>query len=136
MSMSNAYELTVLDVMVGKSPNLSRTIKLFTTSPTDADSGTEVTGTGYAAFDTNASGADFNAAAAGAVTNANAITYPNTAGNGGQWSSSAAITHFGLYTNDVADTLLAWGALDVSKIVASSSDSLEFPAASLSFTLD
>lgn len=88
-------------------------IGLFTASPTDADSGTEVSGGSYARVALAPSDSNWTGASAtnGLTDNASAITFPTPSGNWG------AITHFGLYDSLTAGKLLIWDALTTPKTV-------------------
>lgn len=98
---------------------------LYTTNPTDADSGTEVSGVNY-----TREIPDFGAAASG-VRATQADCQFNVADAGG-WGT---ITHVGIRDDISAGNLLYHGALAVSKAVAES-DSFVFRSGDLSLTLD
>ena len=128
-SFTDYTENKVLDHITGKTAFTKPTayVALFTAAPSDAGGGTEVTGGSYARVAT--AGADWNAASAGATTNANAIAFPTATGSWG------TVTHFALMDASTAGNMLAWGALGTSKTVASG-DTAQFAAGALSATLD
>ena len=81
-------------------------VALYTTDPTDADTGTEVTGGAYAR-----QLAGLSAAAAGASSNAADITFPTATA---AWGT---ITHVGLRDAVTVGNLYMHSPLDVSKTV-------------------
>jgi len=128
-SFNDYLELKILDHVVGKTAYTMPTayIALFTAAPSDTGGGTEVTGGSYARVAT--SGADWNAAAAGAIDNAAAITFPTATASWG------TVTHFAIMDAATAGNYLAWGALTTSKAVGNG-DTAKFDIAALSATLD
>ena len=129
MSKSDYSENKTLDHMTGKSTWAAVTARvgLYTAAPSDSGGGTEVTGGSYARVTTAAG--DWNAAASGSTTNANAITFPTASGSWG------TVTHFGLFDAATSGNLLRWAALGTSKAV-NNGDTASFPAGSLTFTED
>lgn len=79
---------------------------LYTSSPTDADSGTECSGTDYARKI-----AAFTGASGGSCSNTTNITFTQA---GGAWGT---ITHIGLHDHLSTGNLLWWGTLSASKDV-------------------
>jgi len=130
-SASDYAEAKILDHLVGKTSFTMPTtyIALSTADPTDDASGiAEPVGNGYAREST--AGGDWNAAAAGATSNANAISFgPATPGAWG------VITHFAGYDALTGGNMLFHGALSASKTVAIG-DSIEFAAGDLDITCD
>lgn len=129
-SLSNYWELELLDhmFMKGSYTMLSNIwVALFTDDPTDAGTGTEVTGGSYARKST--AGADWNVAAAGAIDNANDITFVTATASWG------TVTHVGLYDAVTAGNMLAHGALDASKAVGNG-DTFKIAAGDFDVTLD
>lgn len=100
-------------------------VGLFTASPTDANSGTEVSGGSYArqaiTFGT--------AAASGSISNTATVTFPTATASWG------TITHIGLYDAVSAGNLLYWGAVTQSKTIASG-DTFSITTGNLTITLD
>ena len=129
MSKSDYLENKLLDHQVGKTSYTMPTayVALFTAAPSDAGGGTEVTGGSYARKVT--AGADWNAAAAGSVTNAQPITFPTASASWG------TVTHFALIDAASGGNMLRWGALGTQKAVGSG-DTATFPAGSLTLTED
>lgn len=115
--------------MLGKTSYTMPTVYvgLYTAAPSDTGGGTEVTGGSYARKST--AGADWNAAASGSSSNANAITFITATGSWG------TVTHFGLFDAASAGNLLRWAALTTSKTIGSG-DTASFAAAALVCTED
>ena len=93
-------------------------IALYTSAPTDADTGTEVSGGGYARVLVNPSGGgapEFNVAVTDGdgklVDNADSITFPTATA---AWGT---ITHFGAKDAATGGNLLHHGALDEPQVV-------------------
>jgi hypothetical protein len=97
---------------------------LFTTDPTDAGSGTECTGSGYAR-----KAITFAAPSNGVTTNSAAACEFDQAT--GSWGT---ITHFGIFDALTTGNLLYHGALTTSKTIASG-DVFKFSTSSVSVTL-
>ena len=98
-------------------------VALYTSDPTDADSGTEVSGTNYARQSVT-----FSAPSNGASTNSAAVEFPQA---GSSWGT---ITHIGLRDASSAGNLLYHTPLDASKTIASG-DVFRIATGSLSVTL-
>ena len=97
---------------------------LFTSDPTDAGTGTECTGTGYAR-----TAITFAAPSGGVTTNsAAACEFPQATGDWG------TITHFGIFDALTTGNLLYYGALTTSRVI-SSGDVFKFSTSSVSVTL-
>lgn len=133
MSASNYLELAILDHIFGKATFTAPSniyVALCTSAPTDTSTGstlTEANYTGYARKQTSPS--DWASASAGAIENANAITFAAcTAG-----SSSA--THFALVDASSAGNVLYWGALGAT-LAISAGIVPEFAAGDLVVTAD
>ena len=129
MSKTDFLENKVLDAVTGKTAfgTITCRVALFTAAPSDAGGGTEVTGGSYARVTT--AGADWNAAASGSVTNANAITFPTASASWG------TITHFALMDAATGGNMLRWAALGTSKAVGNG-DTASFAAGALTLTED
>lgn len=129
MSKSDYLENKLLDHQVGKTSYTMPTayVALFTAAPSDTGGGTEVTGGSYARKTT--AGADWNAAASGSTSNANALTFPTATASWG------TVTHWGIYDASSAGNLLRWAALTTSKTIASG-DTASFAAGALVLTED
>ncbi len=98
-------------------------LALYTADPTDADSGTEVSGTSYAR-----QAITFGAPSNGVSTNSAAIEFPQA---GGSWGT---VTHVGIRDASTAGNLLYHTALDASKTIATG-DVFRVASGSLSVTL-
>ena len=96
---------------------------LHTADPTDAGSGTEVSGGSYArqSFASTISG--------NAASNTSAIEFPTATGSWG------TVTHVGVWDSLTTGNLLFHGALTASKTIASG-DVFRVPAGDLDITLD
>jgi len=127
MSLSNTYETHVLNY-VFTTTSLTRPtawyLALFTSDPTDAGSGTEISGNGYAR-QTAAWTVSGNLA-----TNSGAIEYPPCTGNA--WGT---VTHVGVFTAATSGDLIVHSALTASKAVAVG-DVLRVNAGEIDITLD
>ena len=125
-ALSNYLENALLDAVLNNTSYTSPTttyVGLFTSDPTDAGSGTEVSGGSYAR-----TAASFGAASSGTSTNDADITFPQATGNWG------TVTHFGLYDASTAGNLLVHGALTNSKAIESG-DVFKIASSNLSITL-
>jgi hypothetical protein len=98
-------------------------LALYTSDPTDADSGTEVSGGSYARQSIT-----FGAPSNGVSTNSAAIEFPQSTGSWG------TITHIGIRDALTTGNLLYHTPLDVSKTI-SSGDIFKITIGSLSVTL-
>lgn len=98
-------------------------LALYTSDPTDADSGTECSGTGYARQSIT-----FGAPANGVSTNSAAVEYAQA---GNSWGT---ITHIGIRDAVSAGNLLYHSPLDASKTIATG-DVFRVAIGSLSVTL-
>jgi hypothetical protein len=130
-SFGNYLETEILDHIFGKgtyTPPTNIFIALSTTDPTDTGSGiSEPSGGSYARKST--APADWDAAASGALDNANAITFVEATGSWG------TISHFALYDALTSGNMLAHGALTTSKII-DNGDVASFATGDLDVSLD
>jgi len=131
-SLSDYLEKKLLEEIVGKTAYTMPTayIALCTAAPTDASTGTtivEPVGGSYARKST--AGADWAAASAGSISNANAITFVTATGDWGE------CTHFAICDAATTGNLLAWGSLTVSKTILNG-DTASFAVGSLVLSLD
>jgi hypothetical protein len=98
-------------------------VSLYTTDPTDADSGTEVSGGSYAR-----TSAAFDAPSNGVTQNSADVTFPTaTAG----WGT---VTHIGLHDASTSGNLLFHTPLDTSKTI-DSGDIFKIETGNLTVTL-
>lgn len=109
---------------VGYTPPATVYLALYTSNPTDADSGTEVSGGGYAR-----QAITFNASSGGVCTNSS--THAFTA-SGVSWGS---ITHVGIRDASTGGNLLRYGALTTPRTI-NDGDTLNFAATSISVSTD
>jgi len=98
-------------------------VALYTSDPTDADTGTEVSGTSYVRQSVT-----FGAPSNGVTTNSAAVEFPQA---GGSWGT---VTYIGLRDASTAGNLLYHTALDTSKTIATG-DVFRIAIGSLSVTL-
>lgn len=138
-AFSDYLEEALLDhTLQGRSANALTGIEivylaLFTTDPTDAGTGTEATGTGYARVTVDSSSTDeWTVADQGAgqwtAVNINALTFPTA---GGSWGT---VTHVGIFDALTTGNLLYHGALNASRAIASG-EAFEFEAGDLDIEL-
>ena len=108
-AMSDYLENEILDHILGTGAyTMPATVYvgLSTASFNDDNSGTELSGSGYAR-QTIA----FNAAASGTADNSGSVDFPAATGSWG------TVSHFGLFDASSAGNLLIHGALTASKVV-------------------
>ena len=125
MAKSNYLENKVIDHFLGTSSTSAPSnvyMGLFTSNPTDANSGTEVSGNGY-----SRQVITFNAASSGSATNSSAETFT---ASGGNWGT---ITHFGIFDASSSGNLLYHGALTDDKVIEDG-DSLVVAATAITIT--
>ena len=123
---SNYLENALIDAVLRNTAYTSPTtvyVSLYTSDPTDADSGTEVSGGSYAR-----TAVTFGAPSNGVSTNSADVTFPTaTAGWG-------AVTHIGIHDASTAGNLLFHTPLDTSKTI-DSGDIFKITSGNLSVTL-
>ena len=125
MAKSNYLENKVIDHFLGTSSTSAPSnvyMGLFTSNPTDANSGTEVSGNGY-----SRQVITFNAASSGSATNSGTVTFT---ASGGNWGT---ITHFGIFDASSSGNLLYHGALTDDKVIEDG-DSLVVAASAITIT--
>jgi hypothetical protein len=107
-------------------------VSLHTADPTDAGTGTEVSGGSYARVNQDPLDANWTAPdpTGGITRNSNAITFPSPTANWG------AVTHFGIWDSATAGRFVMGGALTTPKTINNGDPAPLFPASSLVFTLD
>jgi len=124
--MSNYLENALINVTLRATGYTAPTtvyVALYTNDPTDADTGTEVSGTSYAR-----QAVTFGAPSNGATSYSAAVEFPQA---GGSWGT---ITHIGFRVASTAGNLLYHTALDASKTIATG-DVFRIASGSLSVTL-
>lgn len=125
-ALSNYLENALINATLRNTAYTSPTtvyVGLFTSDPTDAGSGTEVSGGSYAR-----KAMAFNAPSNGASTNSGAVEFDQATGNWG------TITHFALFDALTTGNMLYHGALTTSKVIETG-DVFKFATASVSVTL-
>ena len=125
-AMSNYLENALVNAVLRNTSYSSPAtvyVGLFTSDPTDAGSGTEVSGGSYAR-----KAASFNAPSNGASTTGATVTFDQATGSWG------TVTHFGIFDASTSGNLLFHGALSVSKTVGTG-DVFTIPSGSLTVTL-
>jgi hypothetical protein len=124
--MSNYLENALINVTLRATSYTAPTtvyVALYTTDPTDADAGTEVTGGSYAR-----QAVTFAAPSNGVSTNSADVTFPTAT------ASFGTVTHIGLRDALTAGNLLYHTPLDVSKTIATG-DIFKITTGNLSVTL-
>src|SRR5690349_18898367 len=113
-SKSDYLENKILDHMLG-GPDYTRPatvyVALFTTAPSDAGGGVEVTGGSYARVAVTNNATNFPGASGGAKQNANTITWPTATA---LWGTVVAV---GIFDAASGGNLLFWALLPASKTI-------------------
>lgn len=102
---------------------------LFTSAPTDAGGGTEITGGSYARVDVTNDATSFPAASGGAKSNGIDVVFPVPSAG---WGTAVAV---GIFDSSTAGNLLLWCLLTTPRLI-STSDDVRFSAGQLDFTED
>ena len=129
-ALSNAYELAVLDHLFRNVALTSPTtvyVGLFTSDPTDAGTGTEVSGGSYARV-----AATFAAASGGSITTSADVEFATATAN---WGTISHIGVFSSLSGSATTDMIVHGALDVSKEILSG-DTFVITTGNLTVTLD
>jgi hypothetical protein len=124
-AMSDYLENEILDHILGTGAYTMPTtvyVGLSTGSFNDDNSGTELSGSGYAR-----QSIAFNAASSGTADNSGAVDFPAATGSWG------TVSHFGLFDASTSGNLLIHGALTASKAVATG-DILRIAAGDMDIT--
>jgi len=125
-AMSNYLENALINATIRNTTYTSPSVvyaALFTSDPTDAGTGTEVSGGSY-----TREAITFGAPSNGASTNSAAVEFDQATGNWG------TITHFGIYDASTSGNLLYHGALTASKTI-DTGDVFKFAISNISVTL-
>lgn len=125
-AMSNYLENALINATLRNTSYTSPStvyVGLFTSDPTDAGSGTEVSGGSYAR-----KAMTFGSPSNGASTNSGAVEFDQATGNWG------TITHFAIFDALTTGNMLYHGALTASKTIATG-DVFKFASASVTVTL-
>lgn len=102
-------------------------VALFTVSPGDDNSGTEVSGGSYARVQVTQLNSSWNASG-GVYTNNNDITFPAPTAN---WGTVVA---FAIYDASSGGNMLIWGTLTANKVINSGDATPKFSAGTLQVT--
>jgi|TARA_R100001463_G_scaffold131054_1_gene190843 hypothetical protein len=124
-AMSDYLENEILDHILGTGAYTMPStvyVGLSTGSFNDDNSGTELSGSGYAR-----QSIAFNAASSGTADNSGAVDFPAATGSWG------TVSHFGLFDASTSGNLLIHGALTASKTVATG-DILRIAAGDMDIT--
>ena len=124
--ISNYLENALINATLRNTAYTSPTtvyVALYTTDPTDADTGTEVSGNGYARQSVT-----FSAPSDGATSNSAAVEFPQATGSWG------TVAYIGLLDASSGGNLLFHTALDASKTIATG-DVFRIAIGSLTVTL-
>ena len=123
---SNYLENAVINAVLRNTSYTSPTtvyVGLYTTDPTDADTGTEVSGGSYAR-----TSVAFDAPSNGVTQNTSDITFPTATASWG------TVTHIGIHDASTGGNLLFHTALDTSKAI-DSGDIFKITTGNLTVTL-
>ena len=124
---SNYLENKLIDHSLGTTAYTAPSavyVALFTSDPTDAGTGTEVSGGGYAR-----QSATFAAASSGSASTNATVTFPTATANYG------TVTHVGIYDASSAGNLLFHGAVTTSKTIETG-DTFQISSGNLTISLD
>ena len=124
--MSNYLENALINATLRNTSYTSPStvyVALYTSDPTDAATGPEVSGTSYARQSVT-----FGSPSNGVTTNSAAVEFPQA---GGSWGT---VTHIGIRDASTSGNLLYHTALDASKAIATG-DVFRIASGSLSVTL-
>lgn len=124
--MSNYLENALINATLRNTSYTSPTtvyVALYTTDPTDADTGTEVSGNAYARQSVT-----FSAPSGGVTSNSAAVEFPQATGSWG------TVAYIGLRDASTGGNLLYHTALDASKTIATG-DVFRIAIGSLTVTL-
>ena len=125
-AMSNYLETAIVNAVLRNTTYTSPTtvyVALFTTDPTDANTGTECTGASYVR-----KAMTFSSPSNGVTSNSSAVEFDQAT------TSWGTITHMGLYDASTSGNLLFHGALTASKVI-DTGDVFKFASAALAVTL-
>jgi hypothetical protein len=127
-ALSNYLENALINHILRNSayttPGTSVYVALYTTDPTDANSGSEVSGNNYSRVQVTAWDAPSN----GATANTSVITFPTASGSWG------TVTHVGILDAATTGNLLFHGQLAESKPIGTN-DVFTFPAGNVDVSL-
>ncbi|NNU89756.1 hypothetical protein [Anoxybacillus sp. CHMUD] len=125
-AISNYLENALINAVLRNTPYTSPSavyLALYTSDPTDANTGTEVTGGSYQRQQIT-----FSAPSDGMVSNSNEILFPVATDNWG------TVTHIGILDAATGGNLLFYGAVTTPKTI-STNDQLKINVGDISITL-
>lgn len=125
--MSNYLENAMINAVLRNTTYTSPStvyVALFTTDPTDANTGTEVSGNAY-----QRTAVTFGSPSNGVTTNSGAVTFPTATGSWG------TVTHIGIMDASTSGNLLFHTPLDTAKTITSG-DIFTISTGNLSVTLE
>jgi len=131
-SKSDYLENKLLDHVLGNAAYTAPAtvyIALYTTAPTDAGGGTEVTGGSYARKDVTNNSTNWPAASGGAKSNGTEITFATATAD---WGTVVA---FGIFDLSTGGNLLYWATLTTSKLIQNG-DTAKFAIGDIDITED
>lgn len=126
--ISNYLENKLIDHSLGTASYTMPTtvyLALYTTDPTDANSGTEVSGSGY-----SRQAVTFSAASSGSTTNSSAESFTASGGSFG------SVGYWGVLDASTSGNLLWYGALTNGAQTVTDGQSLTFVVSSITLTAD
>lgn len=121
MSLTNTGEDRLLNLFKGDGPYY---LALYTTAPTDAGGGTEVSGSGYARQQVT-----FGNPSSGSMSNSAAIAFPTATGSWG------TVKGWGLVDASTSGNLVWYGTVDAAKEIAAG-DIYRVDAGGLTLSMD
>ena len=129
-SLTDYEEQRVMNWMNGQVAFASQTwsFALFTSAPSDASGGTEVSGSNYSRV--NFSGSFSSATAL--TANTTTITFPTCTGAAGAWGTVSCMAVFDATT---AGNMLMWATLTAAKTIATN-DVAQFATGSVTIAID
>lgn len=133
MAASDYLENMILDSIFGTgtfSEPATVYVALYTTDPTDADTGTEASGGAYARVGLATDGSNWTAVNNNTWQNAADIAFPESTA---AWGT---VTHVGLRTAATGGNLLFSAALATARTVDDAGITIRIPAGSLTVSLD
>lgn len=142
-ALTNYLENRIIDWLLrgqSFSPPATTYAALFTSAPSDAGGGTEVSGGSYARVAITSSATNWRSTqgdtstsstgTSGTTVNNVDITFPAPTANWG------TVTHFALFDASTSGNMLIWGALTTPKTINNGDAAPKFTAGDLSFQID
>ena len=143
-AMSNYLENKLIDALfrgVAYSPPTTLYFALFTSSPTDAGTGTEVSGSGYVRMGVTANTVNFANTQDSGTANSSGTSGATKNNVAIAWSTAPAaawgvVTHMAIYDAQTGGNLLWWGPLTNPKTINAGDPAPSFPINAFVLTLD